>query len=85
MESNVQLIVEKAVAQSYETWASQHPSLAAVIDQVKVNARVVEAIRLTPEYQAAVETYIQGRIEIDLLNNVVKLVDQMLPMVLGAL
>lgn len=59
-----------------------HPSLAQAAAQVDVESTIVPKLREMPDYIAAEEAYVQGRIEIDFFNNVIKLIGQILPMVL---
>lgn len=75
-------IVKKAFQQAVMDASLEHPALAQAAAQVDVEQTVVPKLREMPEYQVAEEAYIQGRIEIDFFNNVIKLIGQVLPMVL---
>lgn len=75
-------VVRKAWQQVVADAAQFHPSLAQAAAQVDVEQTVVPKLREMPEYQVAEEAYIQGRIEIDFFNSVVKLIGQVLPLVL---
>ena len=83
MDTKVKEITEQAVGQAFDAWAAQHPSLAGVLDRIELTDRVVDRLRDSPEYKAAVESYVQGRVEIDLLGSVVKLAGQLLPLILA--
>jgi hypothetical protein len=83
MDTKVKEITENAIGQAFDAWASQHPSLAGVIDRIELADRVVDRLRDSPEYKAAVESYVQGRVEIDLLGSVVKLAGELLPLILA--
>jgi hypothetical protein len=83
MDTKVKEITENAIGQAFDAWAAQHPSLAGVLDRIELTDRVVDRLRDSPEYKAAVESYVQGRVEIDLLGSVVKLAGQLLPLILA--
>jgi hypothetical protein len=83
MDTKVKEITEQAVGQAFDAWAAQHPSLAGVLDRIELTDRVVDRLRDSPEYKAAVESYVHGRVEIDLLGSVVKLAGQLLPLILA--
>jgi hypothetical protein len=75
-------LIAVAVGKSFDAWAVEHPSLSRLVDRTSVEQMTVESLRETPAYQAAVEAYVQARVEIDLLN---KLVELAAPIVLGLL
>lgn len=75
-------LVASAVGQSFDAWAAQHPTLAAVIDHVTLTDRTVESLRTSPEYQSAIEAYHRDANELRFLSQLVELVQ---PILLGLL
>lgn len=47
----VSALVAAAVGQQFDTWAAEHPSLAAVIDRIRLTDHAVESLRQTPAYR----------------------------------
>jgi len=80
----VEQIVVSAVQRAYDDWAVEHPSLAAVIDQVSLTARAAESLRESPEYAQAVTEYHQGRSHLTLLEQFVGLAGQVLKTILAS-
>ena len=80
-------IVHKAIAdavgQAYESWAAEHPSLAAVIDRISLTDRAVESLRQSAEYRQAVSDYHRGLNELTLLNQLVELAGPVVQRILG--
>ncbi len=69
----IQQIVELAVGRVYDAWAAEHPSLAAVIDRIKLTERTVQSLRETPQYKQAVRQYHEARNELQLLETLANL------------
>lgn len=65
----IRQLVGRAVGASFDSWAAEHPSLAAAIDRCRLEQQVVSNLRDTPEYRAAVEAYQQSRSQTELLEN----------------
>ncbi|MFP4054548.1 MAG: hypothetical protein ACLFV7_11875 [Phycisphaerae bacterium] len=59
--------LQQATQQAYRRWATEHPSLATVLDELRLQERVEQSLRETPEFRNAVESYRQARCEICLL------------------
>jgi len=70
--------VAQAVEQAYEDWASEHPSLAAVIDRTAFARRAAESLRNSDDYRQAVAGYHRGMSESDLLARLTELVSPIL-------
>jgi hypothetical protein len=49
--------VQQATQKAYRRWASEHPSLAAVMDELRLQSRVEQSLRETPEFRSAVRSY----------------------------
>ncbi len=69
----VQQLVVRAVQQSYDIWAAEHPSLAAVIDRISLTEQAVELLRNSPEFSQAMEGYHSASIELRLLDRLIEL------------
>lgn len=82
-QDEIESAVSKAVAQAYEAWAVEHPSLAAVIDRTKLTHQTVESLRSSPQYQQAIEGYYQGLNELNLANQLLDLAVPILGRILG--
>ena len=76
-------IVEEAVGQAWDAWAAEHPSQAAVIDQLDIKHRTAAELRETEEYRAAVEAYHDGLAETDMLKRLVEMAVPLVGAVLG--
>jgi hypothetical protein len=46
-------LVERELDQSWESWAAQHPNLAAAIGRTTLSQQAVDALRDDPEFQSA--------------------------------
>lgn len=75
-------LVEAAVGKSFQLWAAEHPSLASVIDHLRLCERTAESLRNSPAYQKAVEDYHRDCSDLNLLN---RLIDLAGPVLLGIL
>jgi hypothetical protein len=73
MARSIQEIVEQAAQQSYQAWAAQHPSLAAVIDCTKLIEHVAASLRGTPQYDAALAGYYRSRSELEFIGKLMDL------------
>jgi hypothetical protein len=69
----IEQAVARAVQQTYDAWAAQHPSLAAVIDRIALTTQAAQSIRDSAEYKQAVADFHQGLAETDLLNRLLDL------------
>ena len=79
----VEQVVSRAVGESYAAWAKSHPSLAAVIDRVALTERVVESLRDSTEYRAAVAEFYRARSELELLSRLADLAAPVIDRLLG--
>jgi len=82
-EDTVQQIVTKAVQQTYEDWATEHPSLAGVIDGIVLTERTVESLRDSEQYRSAIADYQEARIESNLFNRILDLAGPILQTILA--
>lgn len=82
LSADVQSIVEKAVQQAYADWATEHPSLAAVIDRIVIVERSAQRLRETAEYKQAIAAYTDSRNELDLFGQLLTIVSPILQQVL---
>ena len=85
MDTKVLDLTTQAIGTAWEEWALLHPSLAATITTLQVTVRTVDRLRDRPDYKAAVEEYVQGRVEIDFMNKLAVIVGEVLPLVLAAI
>lgn len=69
----VQQLVVRAVQQSYDDWAVEHPSLAGVIDRISLTEQSVERLRNSPEFSEAMESYHGASVELRLLDRLIEL------------
>lgn len=76
--------VAKAVERTYDDWATEHPSLAAVIDRITLTKHVVESLRDSQEYRDAIAAYQRGLNETDLLQRLMDLAGPVLTALLAA-
>jgi len=74
--------VAQAVGEAYDHWALEHPSLAAVIDRIRVTERAAESLRRSRAFAEAVEAYHQSRGKLDLASRLLDLAE---PVVLALL
>ena len=83
--SNPQMneIVAAAVGEAFRQWAGQHPSLAAVIDQIRLSERTVELLRNSEAYRAAVEAYRRDQRDMALFQDVLGLAAPLVARLLG--
>ncbi len=79
----VQQTIVRAVQRSYDDWAVEHPSLAAVIDRISLTQHVVESLRDCPEYREALAAYQRGLSETDLLGRLTELAGPILTALLA--
>ena len=79
----VEQTVTLAVQRAYEDWATEHPSLAAVIDRLTVTQRTAESLRTSREFRDAVAGFHRGSGELELLNKLVDLAGPILTNLLG--
>ena len=70
------------VQRAYDDWAAEHPSLAAVIDQVTLTEHATESLRDSPEYVQALADYQQGQSHLTLLEQFVDLAGPVLKRIL---
>ncbi|MCL2700651.1 MAG: hypothetical protein FWE88_03030 [Phycisphaerae bacterium] len=73
MDNQLNDIVSRAVGQRYDEWATQHPSLASVIDHVELSQQTAERLRETPAYWQAVNEYHTSRNELNFLTRLLDL------------
>ena len=78
----IEQLVVRAVQQSYDLWAAEHPNLAAVIDRIALTQQAAQSLRASEDYRNAVADYHRGLAEADLLN---RLIDLAGPIVTGLL
>ncbi len=69
----VQQAIVRAVQISYDKWASQHPSLADVIDRISLTNRAVQSLKDTDQYRQAVDAYHRDLSQENLLNHLLEL------------
>lgn len=80
----VSALVAAAVGQQFDTWAAEHPSLAAVIDRIRLTDHAVESLRQTPAYRQAIEAYHRDRNQLVFLTRLAELAGPVLLGILGA-
>jgi hypothetical protein len=76
-------IVAAAVGRKFEEWAMEHPSLAAVIDRIRLTDQAAQSLRSTEGYRHAVEAYHRDSSELNLLTQLVELVGPILVSIVG--
>jgi len=79
----VEQAIVRAVQQTYDDWAADHPSLAAVIDRISLTGKAVESLRESPEYAAAVAAFGESRCELELLKRLTELAAPIIWSILG--
>ena len=72
-DETVQELVSRAVNQTFEKWAAEHPSLAAVIDRIRLTERAAESIRNSEDYRKAVASFYRARSETEFLGQLLTL------------
>ena len=96
-QEKINEIVAAAVGKSFDAWAAEHPSLAAVIDRIRLTEQTVESLRDSDAYRQvvgdldkAIETYRQAiagyhrdRSDLNLLTQLADLAGPILTGILG--
>lgn len=82
-DENVQSAVAQAVSQAYETWAAEHPTLAAVIDRLALTQQTADSLRQSPEYKQAVTDFGKAQSELTLVSQLVELAGPIIRGILG--
>ena len=75
--------VAEAVGRKFDEWATEHPSLAAVIDRIVLTERTVDSLRNSDAYQQAVDAYRRDANEMTFLGQIAGLVGPVLGRLLG--
>jgi hypothetical protein len=83
VQEKINEIVAAAVGKEFDDWAAEHPSLAAVIDRVRLTEQTVESLRDTDAYQQAIAAYHRDECELDLLAQLAELAGPILRGILG--
>ena len=82
-EEKINETVAAAVGEAFDQWAVEHPSLAAVIDRVRLSNHTVESLRSSEAYRQAVAAYHRDRNESNLLVKLAELAAPIIHDVLG--
>ena len=57
MQKTIQQEIETCTQIAWNTWASQHPNLSQFINQIEIQNRIAENIRISEEFKLALENY----------------------------
>jgi hypothetical protein len=82
-EAKINEIVAAAVGGTFDEWAAEHPSLAAVIDRIRLTDQTVESLRSTDGYRQAIAAYHRDQNELSLLGELAELAGPILRGILG--
>ncbi len=82
-EEKVNELVAAAVGKKFEEWAAEHPSLAAVIDRIRLTEHAVASLRQSEQYRQAVAAYHRDRNELGFLSELAELIGPVLQALLG--
>ena len=82
-EDKINEIIAAAVGKSFDEWATEHPSLAAVIDRVRLTEQTAESLRNSDAYRQAIADYHRDRNELNFLAQVAELTRPSLGKILG--
>jgi hypothetical protein len=66
-EETINELVAAAVGKEFDEWAAEHPSLAAVIDRVRLTQQTVQSLRNTDAFRQAIAAYHRDENELGLL------------------
>jgi len=77
-------LVADAVAAEFEQWAREHPSLASVIDRIRLTERTVESLRSSDAYGQALAAYHRDQNDLNFLAQLAELAGPILRNLLGA-
>jgi hypothetical protein len=80
----VAALVEQAVRMAYDRWAGRHPSLAAVIDRIRLQEMTAERLRDSQGYRDAVAAYQDAAAQGQLAGRLLDLAETLLTTFLGA-
>jgi len=75
--------IERATEQAFDYWAVEHPSLAAVINRIRLTERTAQSLRQSPEYRQALAAYRKGRDELAFFARLIELAEPILRAVIG--
>ena len=78
-DTEIQALLEQAVAQTYDAWSAAHPSLAAALDRITIQDRAATRLRESDEYHQAIDAYHEARNETHFLNRLLDLAGVILP------
>ena len=73
MPADVKELTARAVNEAFDTWARQHPSLAAVINRIELSEQAAVSLRDSDAYRKAVAGYYRSLSEVELLNKLLSL------------
>ena len=82
-EEKINQLVASAVGGEFQQWAIKHPSLAAVIDRIRLTEQAVESLRKSDEYRQAIAAYHRDQNELSLLGQLAELAGGILHDILG--
>ncbi len=82
-DERIKEIVAAAVERRFDQWADEHPSLASVIDRIRLTDRAVESLRQSDQYRRAIEAYHRDLNDMNLLTQLVDLAGPILAGILG--
>ncbi len=77
-------LVAAAVAAEFEQWGREHPSLASVIDRIRLTERTVESLRNSDAYRQALAAYHRDQNDLNFLSQLAELAGPILRNLLGA-
>jgi len=76
-------LLADAVGKEFDDWAAEHPTLAAVIDRVRLTEQTIESLRDTEGYRQAIAAYHRDQSELNLLAGLAELAGPILRGILG--
>ncbi len=82
-DEKINEMVADAVGKEFEKWGVEHPSLAAMIDRVRLTERTVESLRDTDGYRQAIAAYHRDQNGLNLLAGLAELAGPILRRILG--
>ena len=82
-DKSVKHVVAQAVRQAFDDWAAEHPSLALVIDAIRLTKQTAETISESQAYRDALAAYESSRDEQALLDQLVSMAGPLLRRIIG--
>ncbi len=82
IEGTIEEALTNAVDEAFDDWASEHPSMANVIERIKITEPLATSLRKSPQYKAAAAAYHRSSLELELAGRLLDLAKTFLPALL---